>query len=552
MLALLLRSRFPLGPKHTSRHIMAEKAAAALQLLDDLYPPDEPWRGLGPAAAMKLTDEQRLEEEQSWVRVRAALEAFTQLDACERMAPFAAYNVGGAVRARVAQYAKNVAGQSFKTTTFVPTDVKYTLPLYLEPEDDSGSIVLRNPTGEPERRVVSYIKYLLRCAGILYHVVPDTSPVLLQLVLPLGPPPAPDAKPLPPQNESWVSNLLGLKRPPVVSRSSSVPPPTNRTIPAKPQETRGKRAWAQQAWLRIQVERSVGPSRAPSRSASQAGSRAPSRAPSQAGSRVQSRAPSQSSSRGPSRAPSRPPTRPASRNGHGEQHHPHHYQHHPDATALAHGLSAIAARPLSRRPDMKRSATQPSHSSPLARAVSQPTEKTPTGSAPPSPTSPSRPLSRHFAQLNTGTGPRVILSVTEPRGVALIRAALAVADPPPFERGSFFHTPPTPAVPIPDSESSRSSRSSVSEEERGRPRSKETPPDRNESSTPKPSGVMKERSKEKAREREKEREREERANNNNNKHKASRRHRHEGASALAPSIDHRRSSSVPPIGLSPE
>ncbi|GAA5911221.1 hypothetical protein JCM5296_001324 [Sporobolomyces johnsonii] len=37
-------------------------------------------------------------------------------------------------------------------------------------------LVLLNPTDEPIRRAVSYIKYALRCAGILYHVRDDASP----------------------------------------------------------------------------------------------------------------------------------------------------------------------------------------------------------------------------------------------------------------------------------------------------------------------------------------------------------------------------------------
>ncbi|GAA5834107.1 hypothetical protein JCM3766R1_004460 [Sporobolomyces carnicolor] len=35
-------------------------------------------------------------------------------------------------------------------------------------------VILQNPTNEPVRRAISYIKYSLRCAGILYHVRDDT------------------------------------------------------------------------------------------------------------------------------------------------------------------------------------------------------------------------------------------------------------------------------------------------------------------------------------------------------------------------------------------
>jgi len=53
-------------------------------------------------------------------------------------------------------------------------------------------IVLLNPTNEPVRRAISYIKYSLRCAGILYHVRDDTlsSTSALTPTSPLGDSPA--------------------------------------------------------------------------------------------------------------------------------------------------------------------------------------------------------------------------------------------------------------------------------------------------------------------------------------------------------------------------
>ncbi|SNX86959.1 uncharacterized protein MEPE_05668 [Melanopsichium pennsylvanicum] len=43
---------------------------------------------------------------------------------------------------------------------------------YLSP---APTLLLSNPTYQPAQRVLSYVKYCLRCAGILYHCWPDTS-----------------------------------------------------------------------------------------------------------------------------------------------------------------------------------------------------------------------------------------------------------------------------------------------------------------------------------------------------------------------------------------
>ncbi|GAA6059571.1 hypothetical protein JCM10212_000627 [Sporobolomyces blumeae] len=56
-------------------------------------------------------------------------------------------------------------------------------------------IVLQNPTDEPVRRAVSYIKYSLRCAGILYHVRDDApaspQPMYPSVDAPMSLPPTP-------------------------------------------------------------------------------------------------------------------------------------------------------------------------------------------------------------------------------------------------------------------------------------------------------------------------------------------------------------------------
>lgn len=120
--------------------------------------------------------------------------------------------------------------------TFIPGEIKYTLPLYLEPpppnttvsdaESSMVSITLQNPNGESERRINSYIRYLLRSKGILYHSLPNSSEIL-QLVVPIST--SPDAIPVAPQaprgNENdnigtgWIAALNPFK-----ARSASVPP----------------------------------------------------------------------------------------------------------------------------------------------------------------------------------------------------------------------------------------------------------------------------------------------------------------------------------------
>ncbi|BEI86413.1 hypothetical protein CcaverHIS002_0607000 [Cutaneotrichosporon cavernicola] len=475
MLAMLLQTRFPLGPHHKSRTIMAERANECLDLMDAIYPPGEPWRALGPGVVTQLTDIELVEEELAWTRVRRAMYNFVDIDAHRRMKAFAKYDVGQYMRARITDHARMVAFRTFKTTTFVPSEVKHTLPLYLEMEDD-GPIVFRNPSHESEKRIVSYIKYLLRCAGILYHHVPDTNPPVLQLVLPLAPPAEEPDKRLP-QTEGWMAQLLGLGRKSPF-RSNSVPPPTVRKeAPPLQADLRGKRAWAQQAWMQIEVEK-VG---------NLSGSRQPSRAPSRAPSRPTSRPTSRPGSRNPSksgrpgsrsRALSTPeePLSPATEHTTLEplqEGKPH--QH-----LMRHLVSLTAERNADKKPVPRR------------------TVSTPLIEDPPSP-----PLSPHVqfgAPLRRTVSvsiaalahaPRVVLTLSEPRGYPVVREALATAVPPPLEgsrrRGPEVPpTPPTRALAIPNAGGDDDE-----EPSRGRSRSKETPPnhlrdDRERSSTVKP------------------------------------------------------------------
>jgi hypothetical protein len=188
-----------------------------------------------------------------------------------------------------------------KSTTFVPTEVKYTLPLFLvEPlatDPSERTITFRNPTDEDNKRVMSYIKYLLRSAGILYHNIPksDTLQVVLPLATALSATSSPSGTPglsaanpsdkLGPQPSllaSLLSPLLASRRPPI-SRSSSVPPAAKPSVtPTASAGSTGRKGkeWAIQAWLRVENRRACGDNRATRRSPDTSGSDSPARAPS--------------------------------------------------------------------------------------------------------------------------------------------------------------------------------------------------------------------------------------------------------------------------------
>ncbi|TYJ53656.1 hypothetical protein B9479_005682 [Cryptococcus floricola] len=258
LLSLLLQVRFPLGPKHVSTHIMRERAMDRLQELDELYPPHSPWRlkssrssrivGDG-MSGMSGQDVDLDFEKREWKRVRKAMEDFLEIDGVRRMEKFWAYEIGEATRQKVAAFEADHEDKKFKQISFEPADVKYTLPIYVDEDarkNPSEVITLRNPVGESHRRVKSYIKYLLRSAGILYHVLPSPSslpdtqpspsssidsleqPCILQLVvsIPDSATIEPDPSPSPGWLPSILSNFKRSSTPPgnPNTRSVSVPP----------------------------------------------------------------------------------------------------------------------------------------------------------------------------------------------------------------------------------------------------------------------------------------------------------------------------------------
>ncbi|OXG33924.1 serine/threonine protein kinase [Cryptococcus neoformans Bt15] len=266
LLSLLLHVRFPLGPKHTSPYIMRERAMDRLQELDELYPRHNPCRPrpLSISARMKgyagaNTQDTDVDfEKHEWRRVRKAMDDFLDIDGVRRMEKFRAYEIGDKTRKKVESYEAKEVEKKFKLINFIPTEVKYTLPIFLEGEEKikkkTGVISLSNPLGESERRVKSYIKYLLRSAGILYHVLPQqqisnsafmptpqppvsssSQPFILQVVVPLLNQPSSTASPTSPPSPStltgWFPSIFSFRQglstqsgASPAGRSVSVPP----------------------------------------------------------------------------------------------------------------------------------------------------------------------------------------------------------------------------------------------------------------------------------------------------------------------------------------
>lgn len=234
MLSLLLQVRFPLGTHHTSLSEMGRNVQECLQQLDSTY----------PAAALKP------EEQQDWAVVRRGVEAFLRIDGEDRMDGFAAYHLGDRINDRVATFGDlNRHQNAVRSTSFMPTEVKYTIPVYLDPATEEAaamSLALLNPEGHPQRKVESYIRYLLRCAGILYHQLPpDTlrpdsvadghfDEAIYQLVLTWSPavdlpvllPPDLDGATSP---KTWLANIFPFRS--GMERSSSLPPRQRASTP---------------------------------------------------------------------------------------------------------------------------------------------------------------------------------------------------------------------------------------------------------------------------------------------------------------------------------
>lgn len=280
VLSLLLDIRYPLGPSHKSLHTMRERTLDRLQELDELYPPSSPFRH--HPAATSLSETEREHEIAEWKRVRRGLWKFLVIDGNERMAGFAAYELGPNIAARVAEHQYRESERGFKTLSFAQIDMKHTLPIYLDAANNDGKIVLHNPTGLSERRILSYIKYILRSRGVLYHcvAVPSWSgqgeaytslkggwngekeeeedrTIIAQLVLPYPSPMSGCLASIPKRDEkkevSWVSSLIASGAP--TKRASSVPPLATRpSITAIDKGEKQGSGYYLKCWARIDIE----------------------------------------------------------------------------------------------------------------------------------------------------------------------------------------------------------------------------------------------------------------------------------------------------------
>ncbi|WVQ96840.1 hypothetical protein IAU59_003947 [Kwoniella sp. CBS 9459] len=271
LLSLLLQVRFPLGPKHTSTHVMRERVLDRLQELDELYPPHAPWRP--PRRSYQDDDitDYGLEKTE-WSRVRRALRDFLDIDGKRRMEKFNSYSIGEKVRQRVEDWEIGQEEKKFKSVSFIPAETKYTLPIYLEDESENHAehdrhaknnkksasrdqLIMLNPANESERRIKSYIKYLLRSAGILYHLLPSasnpsvpgtpttanptptasysTEETIFQLVVPVSSESAADHPPSDPQT-GWFPSLFSFGKKTPVPASANTAPLQTRSVSLPP------------------------------------------------------------------------------------------------------------------------------------------------------------------------------------------------------------------------------------------------------------------------------------------------------------------------------
>lgn len=190
LLRCCLGIKYPLGIGHANIDAMANKTADACLAVED--------RAL-----------------------RRILAGLLDMDGDKRVEALLAYEVPEDMR-RAAELAMAGRDRDFKSTTFLPAQVKYRLDVRLVSGTDStppsptspagndspalpaaykhlrtstwldrpaqvAELLLQNPGEEPFARIVSYIKYTLRCAGIVYHCVDDNEQV--------GPPARPPAPP---------------------------------------------------------------------------------------------------------------------------------------------------------------------------------------------------------------------------------------------------------------------------------------------------------------------------------------------------------------------
>ena len=407
LLSLLLQTRFPLGASHKSTFVMRDRAIDRLQELDEAYPPSAPWR----CVASDVPASEREYETSEWKRVRNAMRDFLDINGNRRMVHFDEYPIGPQTADRVADFSADE--RKFKSTSFEPVDIRHTMPLYLQSGSGSGPVTLSNPTGLSERRVVSYLKYILRSRGILYHCLPGNgNTTMLQLVLPY---PSQSTEAPTEKEVSWVSSLFLQKR------SASLPPKarSQRHSPSRKgekKEKQGEMEWALKCYLKIECsysdqQRCTSP-------ATQTFDLPPI-SPVLGSTSVQRRYP-------------RPP---------------------PSRTHSVEGIGRTSARAPSRQGSRASSVARPIRPTPLSRQVSIDSQ---------------RSVSSFDPLRFTSPASTITLTLSDPRGYGVLRTVLDVK----HEGG---HTPPSPMIPVPvvNIQGEQDDESADGTETRGRPRSKE-------------------------------------------------------------------------------
>ncbi len=173
ILTLLLQLKYPVGTSHKDLEVMARSVRDCLHEVDELYP--------------MPTSEDDSPAAKDWRSFREGLEGFLVIDGLQRMRNFQDYRIGMDVKRSVQEFAlahdkrscessvydmrgkKKAENICFtvKSVFFYPTEVKYTLPLHLQQPVGGSYIttaVLKNPERLPAKKVISYLKYLLRSA----------------------------------------------------------------------------------------------------------------------------------------------------------------------------------------------------------------------------------------------------------------------------------------------------------------------------------------------------------------------------------------------------
>lgn len=187
MLRLLTGIRYPIGASHTSVRSMSIRAQRAVATIKDPELRDRVGK------LLEVNGERRMRNFQDLVK---ALEASAEEPVQRGVKEFKSTTfipvepqhkmnlplvVGPAAEAAITSplLPSGATPSASKRTT--PINSTPTSPTFANAEapdahlSPAPTLLLSNPTCQPAQRVLSYVKYCLRCAGILYHCWPDTS-----------------------------------------------------------------------------------------------------------------------------------------------------------------------------------------------------------------------------------------------------------------------------------------------------------------------------------------------------------------------------------------